>query len=103
MQARRRAKEIAKAWSTSTHRGRGDTSRVKLLARLRVMRSVIQPTLTSFGRTRPWTRAQIGALQTAQNYALQRVFGLDRLALHELHITNEQLHNAALWPPSAPC
>ena len=79
--------------------GRGDTSRVKLLARLRVMRSVIQPTLTSFGRTRPWTRAQIGALQTAQNYALQRVFGLDRLALHELHITNEQLHNAALWPP----
>ena len=84
MQARCRAKEIAKAWSTGTHRGRGDTSRVKLLARLRIMRSVIQPTLTSFGRTRPWTRAQIGALQTAQNYALQRVFGLDRMALHEL-------------------
>ena len=98
MQARRCAKAIAKAWSTGTHRGRGDTSRVRLLARLRVMRSVIQPTLTSFGRTSPWTRAQIGAL-----YALQRVFGLDRLALHELHITNEQLHNAALWPPSAPC
>ena len=63
------------------------------------MRSIILPTLTSFGRTRAWTKAQIAALQTVQNYALQRVFGLDRLALHELHITNEQLHKAALWPP----
>ena len=67
------------------------------------MRSVIQPTLTSFGRTRPWTRAQIGALQTAQNYALQRVFGLDRMALHDLHITNEQLTMPHSGPPSAPC
>ena len=98
-QARRRIKEIAKAWSTGTDRGRGQTSRVGILARLRVMRSIILPTLTSFGRTRTWTKAQIAALQTVQNYALQRVFGLDRLALHELHITNEQLHKAALWPP----
>ena len=99
IQARRRIKEIAKACSTGTERGRGQTSRVGLLARLRVMRSIILPTLTSFGRTRTWTKAQIEALQTVQNYALQRVFGLDRLALHELHITNEQLHKAALWPP----
>ena len=98
-QARRRIKEIAKAWSTGTDRGRGQTSRVGILARLRVMRSIILPSLTSFGRTRAWTKAQIAALQTVQNYALQRVFGLDRLALHELHITNEQLHKAALWPP----
>ena len=99
IQARRRIKEIAKAWSTGTERGRGQTSRVGLLARLRVMRSIILPTLTSFGRTRTWTKGRIEALQTVQNYALQRVFGLDRLALHELHITNEQLHKAALWPP----
>ena len=99
MQARRRAKDLAKAWATGSHRGRGETSRIKILARLRVMRSVMQPTLTSFGRTRAWTKAQIGALQSAQNYAPQRVFGLDRMALQEFHITNQQLHNAALWPP----
>eukprot|EP00435_Cladocopium_sp_Y103_P050363 s395_g15.t1 len=77
-QARQRAKQIAKAWSTGTHRGRGQTSRVKLLARLRVMKSIIIPTLTTFGRTRSWSKAQINV----QNYALQRVFGLDRLAMH---------------------
>eukprot|EP00435_Cladocopium_sp_Y103_P073129 s129_g42.t1 len=99
IQGRIRAKQIAKAWSTGTHRGRGQSSCVKLLARLRVMRSILIPTLTTFGRTRSWSKAQIGALQTVQNYALQRVFGLDRLAMHELHITNQQLHNASLWPP----
>ena len=97
-QAKRRAREIAKAWSTGTHRGRGVTSRVKLLARLRVMRSVIAPTLTTFGRSRTWTRGQVALLQSAQNYALQRAFGLDRLAMHEYHITNDQLHRAAMWP-----
>ena len=93
-----RARDIAKAWSTGTHRGRGVTSRVKLLARLRVMRSVIVPTLTTFGRSRTWTRGQVALLQSAQNYALQRAFGLDRLAMHEYHITNDQLHRAAMWP-----
>lgn len=94
----RRAKEVAKAWSTGTHRGRGSTSKVKLLARLRVMRSVVVPTLTTFSRSRAWTRAQILHLQKIQNYALQRAFGLDKLAMHELHITNAQLHAAAQWP-----
>ena len=42
--ARRRIRDIAKAWSTGTHRGRGQSSRVKLLARLRVMRSIVTPT-----------------------------------------------------------
>lgn len=99
IQGKLRAKEIAKAWSTGTHRGRGNTSRVKLLARLRVMRSVVIPTLTTFSRSRAWTRAQILMLQKTQNYALQRAFGLDKLAMHELHITNAQLHAAAQWPP----
>ena len=62
------------------------------------MRSVIAPTLTTFGRSRTWTRGQVALLQSAQNYALQRAFGLDRLAMHEYHITNDQLHRAAMWP-----
>ena len=62
------------------------------------MRSVVVPTLTTFGRSRTWTKGQISMSQSAQNYALQRVFGLDKLAMHELHITTEQLHRAALWP-----
>ena len=98
-QAKQRAKQIAKAWSTGTHRGRGLTSRLKLLARLRVMKSIIIPTLTTFSQTRPWSKAQINALQTVQSYALQRVFGLDRLAMQEHHITNQQLHNACLYGP----
>ena len=62
------------------------------------MRGVIAPTLTTFGRSRTWTRGQVAFLQTPQNYALQRAFGLDRLAMHEYHITNDQLHRAAMWP-----
>ena len=62
------------------------------------MRSVVVPTLTTFSRSRAWTRAQILHLQKIQNYALQRAFGLDKLAMHELHITNAQLHAAAQWP-----
>ena len=62
------------------------------------MRSVIAPTLTTFGRSRTWTRGQVALLQSAQNYALQRAFGLDRIAMHEYHITDDQLHRAAMWP-----
>ena len=75
-QTKRRAREIAKAWSTGTHRGRGVTSRVKLLARLRVMRSVITPTLTTFGRSRTWTRGQVALLQSAQNMHSSVLSGL---------------------------
>ena len=52
-----RAKDIAKAWSTGTKHGRGRTSRVKIATRLRIMRSVVVPTLTAFGRSRAWTKS----------------------------------------------
>ena len=91
VQARRRAKEIAKAWSTGTKQGRGEGSRVRIATRLRVMRS-------TFGRSRPWTKAQVAAAQAVQNYAIQRCFGLDRLAMREQHTHSEQLHHAARWP-----
>lgn len=97
-QAKIRIKQVANAWSTGPPRSRGYNSRVKLLARLRVMRSVIIPTLTAFGRSRTWTNGQIAALQVVQNQALQRVFGLTRRDLRERHITNAQLHQATRWP-----
>ena len=98
-QAKFRIKQVATAWSSGRPQSRGHHSRVKLLARLRVMRSVTIPTLTSFARSRTWTNGQIEALQVVQNQALRKVFGLTRLNLREQHITHTQLHRAARWPP----
>ena len=96
--AKKRAKDIAKAWSTGTSHGRGNTSRVKIATRLRIMLSVVVPTLTTFGRSRAWTKSQIRSLQAVQTYALRRCFGLDKLLVRDHHITTEALHKAAQWP-----
>ena len=93
--AKRRAKDIAKAWATGTAHGRGRTSRVKIATRLKVMRSVVVPTLTAFGRSRAWTKQQVEALQTVQTYAQQRCFGLDRLMVRDLRITTAALHKTS--------
>ena len=98
LKARQRAKDIAKAWSTGTAHGRGRSSRVKIATRLKVMRSVVVPTLVALGRSRAWTNGQIAALQAVQTYALQRCFGLDRILVRDHRITTEQLHKAAQSP-----
>ena len=98
LKAKQRAKDIAKAWATGTAHGRGRSSRVKIATRLKVMRSVVVPTLVALGRSRAWTNGQIAALQAVQTYALQRCFGLDKLLVRDHHITTEQLHKAAQWP-----
>ena len=91
--AMQRARLVAKAWSYGQHRG----GPLSATTRLRGMSSVVSPTLTTFGRSRAWTKGQIEHLQTRQNYALQRAMGLNRLALHEFHVTNQELHRAAMW------
>ncbi|CAJ1328949.1 unnamed protein product, partial [Effrenium voratum] len=82
--AMQRARAVAKAWSLGSSKGR---------------HSIIVPTLTAFGRSRAWTRAQVEHLQTRQNYAIQRALGLDRMAMHEYHVRNQDLHAMAQWEP----
>ena len=63
------------------------------------MKATVIPTLTAFGRSRGWTKAQIRALQVVQNYAIQRAMGMDKMAMQEYHVTNTALHKAAGWEP----
>ena len=97
--AMQRARAVAKAWSLGSSKGRGATSGIRFATRLKVMHSIIVPTLTAFGRSRAWTRAQVEHLQTRQNYAIQRALGLDRMAMHEYHVRNQDLHAMAQWEP----
>ena len=99
VQGKTNARKVAKAWSLGASHGRGRSSAVKLATQLRVVKSTVMPTLTTFGRSRAWARAQVRALQTVQKYALQRAMGLDKMAMHEYHITNLDLHKAAAWEP----
>ena len=63
------------------------------------MRAHVEPILTTFCRSRSWTKAQLQQVKRAQAYALRRAFGVDRLLMQEWHISDKAMLQAAEWEP----
>ena len=63
------------------------------------MKTHVEPILTTFCRSRSWTKAQLRQVKRAQAYALRRAFGVDRLLMQEGHISDRAMLTAAEWEP----
>ena len=90
-------KSLAKAWSIDTRKGRGIGSKVNINVRLAVTRAITIPGLTTFGRSRKWSKLELKRLQQVANYAVRRCFGMDRFLMQEHHISDAMMYQAAGW------
>ena len=90
---------IARSWSRGQQDKRGRSSPLSLPLRLRLMKAHVDPILSTFCRSRSWTKAQLRSLKRAQAYALRRAFGVDRFSMQEEPISDRMLFQAADWEP----
>ena len=77
---------IAGVWAKGQKDRRGRSSPLSLPLRLKIMKTHVEPILTTFCRSRSWTKAQLRQIRMAQAYALRRAFGVDRLLMQEWHV-----------------
>ena len=97
--ARRMVGMIARSWSRGQKDERGRSSPLSLPLRLRLMKAHVDPILSTFCRSRSWTKAQLRSLKRAQAYAERRAFGVDRFSMQEEHISDKMIFQAADWKP----
>ena len=88
--------QVAKTWSFGT---RNQQHKMPHTLRVKVMKAVIMPTLTCFGRSRVWNREHIYQLQRVVNYAVQRCLGTRKLWMHNNHVNGDMLCEFAQWEP----
>ena len=89
--------KMAKAWAIGSYRGRGTNSRMLISVRLQVAKAVVIPILTTFSRTRCWTKGDIASVQRVANYAVRRCMGMDNVNMRRLHISDKMLYQATNW------
>ena len=97
--ARKMVGMIARSWSRGQKDRRGRSSPLSLPLRLRLMKAHVDPILSTFCRSRSWSKSQLRSLKRAQAYALRRAFGADRFSMQEEHISEKMLFQAADWEP----
>ena len=90
-------RRVGMAWNRGGDFGRGRSSKLKRTTRLKVMRAVATPTLTTFARSRTWVKSQVNKLQKAQNYAVRIAMGVTFRDMRNHHLTDEGLRLAAGW------
>ena len=95
------ARKVAKAWGVGSHRGRGAESGVVKSARLKVMKGTVVPSLTTFCRSRAWSRAALGQIQRVANYAVRRAMGMDIHNMREWHVSDAAMYKAVGWESMA--
>ena len=97
--ARQMVGMIAGAWVKGQKDRRGRSSPLSLPLRLKIMQAHVEPILTTFCRSRPWTKAQLQQVKRAQAYALRRAFEVDRLLMQGWHLSGKAMLQAAEWEP----
>ena len=88
--------QVAKTWSFGT---RNQQQKMPYALCVKVMKAVIMPTLTCFGRSRVWNREHIFQLQRVVNHAVRRCLGTRKLWMHNNHVNGAMLCEFAQWEP----
>ena len=91
------ARSIAKAWGIGSKHGRGRNSGLNISNRLRVMRGTVIPAITTFARSRAWTKGELAKLQRVANYAVRRAMGMDVFCMFEHDISDKMMYESAGW------
>ena len=95
------SKKKTGAWSLGTRSGRGRTSGLSITTRLDVMRATVVPCITSFARSRAWSKGQLTQIERVPRYAVRRALGMDIYAMREHHVLDDMLYQAAGWSTMA--
>ena len=91
------ARLVAKAWGLGSTHGRGRESLTMKETRLKIMKTVVIPSITTFARSRAWTKEQLRQVQRVANYAVRRCMGMDILLMQEHHVSDEMLYAMSGW------
>ena len=91
-------RKVSRAWNYGRARHNG-ARRLPYDIRIRIMNSVLVPTITTFSRTRFWGAHQIRRLQTVVNSAVRRCMGVHIGMMHDHGITDAKLMEAVQWEP----
>ena len=91
------ARGVAKAWGVGSPHSRGANSGLAISGRLQVMKGTLIPAITTFARSRAWTKGELMKLQRVANYAVRRAMGMDIFSMREHHVSDEQMYQAAGW------
>ena len=94
----RKIYQTAKAWHFVA---RASHKKLPHSFRIRIMKAIVMPTLTSFGRSRAWNREQIKQLQMVVNWAVQRCLLIARRWKPDNHVNiySQLLNELAQWEP----
>ncbi|CAJ1439366.1 unnamed protein product [Effrenium voratum] len=88
--------KTAKAWHFGHQRGRAQTPHS---IRVKIMKAVIMPTLTCFGRSRAWNQNQVKQMQRIINWAVQRCLLVRHRWKRDNHVNNAMLNELVQWEP----
>ena len=95
--ARARIFALKTAWATKG----GRKYKLNRATRLRTLKAVVTPALTTYCKTRPWIQSQLRKLAKVQNLAVRIGYGIDIRAMRANGISHAMLHKAAGWTPVA--
>ena len=87
---------IAGVWAKGQKDRRGRSSPLSLPLQLKIMKTHVQPILTTFCRSQSWTKAQLRQVRRAKTYALRTAFWVDRLLMQEWHLSDKAMLAANL-------
>ena len=89
-------RQTANAWHFGARR---QQSQMPLHARVKIMKAILMPTLTCFGRTRVWHQEHIMQLQRVVNYAVRRCFNVRKPWMKAHHTNARRLCAFVGWEP----
>lgn len=89
-------RQTAVAWNWGK---RNSSTSYPYSLRIKVMKAVLMPTLTCFGRSRSWNKAQIRHMQQVINWAVMRCLLIRKQWMHTNHVKATQLNELVQWEP----
>ena len=69
--------------------------------RVKIMKAVIMPTLTCFGKSRSWSPGQIKQMERVINWAAQRCLLIRHSWKRQHHVNSEMIRELVQWEPFA--
>ena len=95
--ANRKIRQIGRAWMYGKQAG--TKKKLPKNVRVKIMKAVVMPTLTSYGRTRYWNTSLIHQIQRTVNTAVRRCLGMHLKLMAETHVTDQMLCAMTQWEP----
>ena len=91
--------KIAKAARSWQFGARSQQRKMPRSIRVKIMKAVLMPTLTCFGRSRSWTRDSVKSTQQVINHAVRRCLNVRHRWKRAHHVKSVDLNELVQWEP----